>query len=196
MIQRPQRPGFRASEPLDRLFTGRAVRPQVGYLAHPPGQMRFQRRPTGEDMAGNCVGLHIADAPLVLALGASPVRCAGPRPEAPVAGKGQQPIIEANFPGDSIMVLHQRPRVVEQHLLRHAAEVIKGAFDSVKPGRLALVPKRPDITPPRIPERRLKQMRRTGSPLSVIRVSPKSICSCRPGGVSNRTVARASARSA
>ena len=52
-------------------------------------------------------------------------------------------------------------------------------------------------TAPRIAERRHKQVQLRHRPPPIdTRVSPKSICSCRPGGVSKRSVARASAAKA
>jgi hypothetical protein len=37
------------------------------------------------------------------------------------------------------MVLDQRPRIVEQHLVRHSAKAPERALDAVEPGRLHLV---------------------------------------------------------
>ena len=70
------------------------------------------------------------------------------------------------------MAHHQRSGVVDQHLLRHAPEV-SSAATSVATNRCT----------------------RTGSSATGTRSSPKSICRCRPGGVSNRSVAFDSAAS-
>ena len=56
------------------------------------------------------------------------------------------------------MVLDQRPRIVEQHLLRHPAKAPERAFHAIEPGRLPLVPKGPYKRPPRIAQCRHKQM--------------------------------------
>ena len=99
----------------------------VGDLAHPPGEMRLERRPAGEAAARDRVVLHVADAALVLALGPRPVRRAGPRPEAPVAREGVQPRVEPHLARRRVVMLDQRPGVVEQHLLRNAAEMARSA---------------------------------------------------------------------
>jgi len=58
---------------------------RIGDLAHPPVKMRLERGPAVEAAPGDRVVLDVADAALVLALGARPVRRAGPRPKTPVA---------------------------------------------------------------------------------------------------------------
>lgn len=64
-VNRLQRRRLVALEPRKRRLAGRAVRPPIGDLAHPPLEMGFERRPTGKDMAGDRVALDIADAALV-----------------------------------------------------------------------------------------------------------------------------------
>ena len=86
-VQRTQRGGFVALKADARRLLGRAVAPQVGHLARPAHQMRLQRRPTVEAVAGQRVALHVFDAALVLALGPRPIRRAGARGEVPVPGK-------------------------------------------------------------------------------------------------------------
>jgi hypothetical protein len=82
----------------------------------------------------------------------------------------------------------------EQHLFGNPAKVPEGALDTGKPTLLALVAKRPDIKPPREqPSVATNRYTFTFSSPIVTRRSPKSICSCLPGGVSKRTVASASA---
>lgn len=56
------------------------------------------------------------------------------------------------------MVIDQRPRVVEQHLLRHPAKAPEGALNAVQPGRLPLVPVGLHIGPPRVAQRRYEQV--------------------------------------
>src|SRR6516225_131430 len=125
---------------LDRCFTSGAMDAGVGDLAHPPGKMRLQFRPAGELMAGNRIVLDVADAALVLALGACPVRCASPRREAPITGKGAEPWVEGDLAGNRVVAVDQGPGIVEEHFLRHAAEVAKRRLDAVKPNRLPLMP--------------------------------------------------------
>ena len=52
---------------------------------------------------------------------------------------------------------HQRPRVVDQHLPGHAAEVLERALEAAEPRRLPLVPERRHIAPPRVAQRRHEQ---------------------------------------
>src|SRR6266851_5156130 len=89
-IKRPERRRLLLLETHQRHLAGGAVNPPVGDLAHPPVEMRLERRPARESMAGNGVALDVADAALVLALGAGPIRRASVRMEAPIAGKGVQ----------------------------------------------------------------------------------------------------------
>src|SRR5690606_16158855 len=141
-VERPQGAGLVAPEPLDWCLAGGAVHAPVGDLARPPRQMRLERRPAGEAVAGDGVALHIADAALVLALGARPVRRAGARPEAPVAGEGLQPGIELDLPGERVMVLDQGAGVVQEDLLGNPREGAERRLDAVEPGRLPLVAER------------------------------------------------------
>ena len=120
--------------------------------------MRLERLPALESVPRDGVALHVADAALVLALGPGAVGRAGPRPEPPVAGEGLEPIVEGHFPRRRIVQRHQRPGVVEQHLLGNATEVAKRRLDPVEPGRLPLVPERLHIGPPRVAERRHEQV--------------------------------------
>jgi hypothetical protein len=45
-----------------------------------------------------------------------------------------QPLVETDFAGGRIMVIDQRPRIVEQHLLRHPAKAPQRALHAVEPG--------------------------------------------------------------
>src|SRR6266853_6905232 len=109
-------------------------------------------------MTGDGVALDVADAALVFPLGARPIRGAGVWPETPVAGKGVKAIIETHLAGRRVVVVDQRPRIVEQHLLRHPAKPAERAFHAVEPGRLPLMPERPHKWPPRIAQCRYEQM--------------------------------------
>jgi len=64
-----------------------AMHPDVGDLARPSVEMRLECRPARKDVTGNGVALDVADAALVLALGARPIRRAGPRPETPSSAR-------------------------------------------------------------------------------------------------------------
>jgi hypothetical protein len=55
-----------------------------------------------------------------------------------------QAFVETHLPGGRIMVIDQRPGVVEHHLLRHPVKAPEGALQPVEPGRLPLVPKGSD----------------------------------------------------
>jgi hypothetical protein len=78
--------------------------------------------------------------------------------EAPVVGKGEQTLVEPHLAGGRVMVIHQRPRIVEQHLLRHPGKALERPLHPVKPRRLPLVPKGADKRPSRIAQGRHKQM--------------------------------------
>ena len=56
-------------------------------------------------------------------------------------------------PPGSTEVQNQRPRVVEQHLTRHAAESCERALDPGKPAVLLLVPERANMQPAGITQR-------------------------------------------
>jgi hypothetical protein len=75
-----------------------------------------------------------------------------------MAGKRVQPVIETHFARNRVMMVDQRPSVVEQHLPRYPAKALEPPFQAIKPRRLALMPEGPHKHPPRIPQRRDKQM--------------------------------------
>ncbi len=157
-VDRAQDRRLGSREALDRLLAGGAVDVPVGDLAHPPAEMRFQRRPAEERVPGDRIALDVADAALVLALRARPVRGAGPRPEAPVIGEGREPLVEADLARRCVVMIDQRPGVVEQHLARHPAEVPERRLDAVEPGRLPVVAEGLDEYPARIAQRRHEQV--------------------------------------
>ena len=94
-----------------------------------------------------------------------------------------------------IVPVHQGVGVVEQDLLGHAAESLESSLNSLKPILLRLTPDARTCSRREWPKVATKRCTRTGTPAIVTRRSPKSICSCCPGGVSKRTVARTAARS-
>jgi hypothetical protein len=87
--------------------------------------MRLELSPARKAVASDRIVFHVADAALVLPFRSRPVGSAGPRPEAPVAGEGVQALVEAHLACRRVMVLDQRPSVVEQHRLRHVAKIAK-----------------------------------------------------------------------
>jgi hypothetical protein len=113
-----------------------------------------------------------------------------------MASEREQPGVEHYRARLGIVIRDEGSRIVEQHLLGHAAEGEKRALELVEPALLALVAQGPHVRPARVAERG-DANRKTlilRPPISTSR-SPKSICSWRPAAVSKRTVARASARS-
>ncbi len=156
-VQRPQRRGLAPLEPLERRLAGRAVDPNIRDLACPGRKMRLEGRPARKAPAGDRVALDVADAALVLALGACSIRRAGPRPEAPVLGESVQPGVEPYLARRCVVSLDQGPRIVEQHLLGRAAERRERALDAGKPALLRLAATRPHMQPPRETECRHEQ---------------------------------------
>ena len=130
----------------------------VGNLPVPSLEVRDERTPAREATPGDRVALHIADAALILALGARPIGSAGPGLEAPIPGKGVQPAIEADFPGRGVMVLDQGAGIVEQDFRRHAPEPEEARLHPLEPVQLALAKRGTDVHPTRISERRDEQM--------------------------------------
>jgi hypothetical protein len=122
------------------------------------------------------------------------------RAKAPVAGERAQPLVELHLTGLRVVMGHQGAGVVQQHFFGHPAEVAKRPFHAVEPGALALMVERLHVAAPGVPERghphseQGAETRSSSPPISTRRV-PKSICSCCPGAVSKRTVARAAAAS-
>ena len=92
-------------------------------LALPPRQMRLQSRPALEAVSCDGVPLDVAYAALVLPLRPGPVWRASARSEPPIGGERLEPVVELDLARGRVVMDHQRPRVVDQHLLRHAAQV-------------------------------------------------------------------------
>jgi hypothetical protein len=76
--------------------------------------------------------------------------------KAPIAGQGEQAFVETHLPAGRVMVIDQRPGIVEQHLPRHPGKVPECAVQAVKPGRLPLMPEGPDKRTPRVAQCRHK----------------------------------------
>ena len=89
-------------------------------LALPPRQMRLQSRPALEAVSCDGVPLDVAYAALVLPLRPGPVWRASARSEPPIGGERLEPVVELDLARGRVVMDHQRPRVVDQHLLRHA----------------------------------------------------------------------------
>jgi hypothetical protein len=155
---RAQRASLRSPKAFDRHLTGRAVHPLVGNIADPSVEVSLQCRPALEVSPGDRVLLHIANAALVLAFGARSIRRAGPRPKIPMLGKGVQSGIELDLAGGPVVARDQPAIIVEQHLFGDPAEMTKCPLDTGKPTLLALVAERPHIEPPRVAQRRHKQV--------------------------------------
>ena len=103
-----------------------------------------------------------------------------------------QPVIELNRSAHRVVARYERPWIVHQHFLRHTAEGRECDLEPGKPMLLPLGPERSHMKPSRVAERCQTTNALTfAPPISTRR--PKSICSWRPGGLSNRVVARASA---
>ena len=69
-------------------------------------------------------------------------------------GKGVQSGMQHDLPARRIMMQDQRSRIVEQHLLRHAAEAAEGALHAIEPAVLPLVAVGAHMQLARIAERR------------------------------------------
>jgi len=147
-VERLQQACLLPAEPVDGRLAGRAVRPRNGEFAQPAGEMRFERRPVGEAMPSDRVALNVAYPALVLALGAGPIRREGLGREIPLASEGVGPLVESHLARLCIVVIGQRPGVVELHLAPHAAEVPERALQPLEPRRLPLVPERLHVSPP------------------------------------------------
>ena len=152
-----------------RRLCRRPMAAHVGHLSLPAHKVGRQGLPTGEDVAGQRVLLHIAHAVLVLALGLGPEGRAGLGRETPMPGKGQQAFVERHFTRLHVMRENQRPGVIQQHLARDAAEVGKGAFQARQPGRLSLVAKGRHISEPRIAQCRHEHMHLLPGPIDLYR---------------------------
>jgi hypothetical protein len=77
------------------------VRAHVRDLAHPSGEMRLERRPADEAVAGDGIVFDVADATLVLALGPCPVRSMSgvlPATSAATALPAPQPKVQPMWP--------------------------------------------------------------------------------------------------
>src|SRR3954470_19835097 len=147
-------------------------------------------------MTGDRILLHVADAVLRLALRARPIWRAGARTEAPMLCEGYKLVVELNRPAHRVVAHDKRAWVIHQHFLGYTAEGGECALEPGKPVLLLLGPERSHMEPSRMSERRHEHECLDLGSADLAQTSPKSICSWRPGGVSNRVVASASAFSA
>ena len=130
------------------------MHPRIRDLAGPGRKVRFHLRPGGKAAPGDRVPLDVADATLVLALGARPIRCAGADTELPMARECVQPGMQHHLTAGRVVVQDQRLGSVEQNVARHAAERPEGALQSIEPTFLPLVTIRPHMQPARVAEGR------------------------------------------
>jgi transposase len=99
--------------------------------------------------------------------------------------------------GATTMMVDQRPRIVQQHFLRHPTKAPERAFHAVEPGRLPLVPKGSYKRPPRIAQCRHEQMHPYRVAADCYMMRPRARCASTNGctrlratGASGRTPAR------
>lgn len=111
----------------------------ASHLTHPPVQVLLQVSPGLEGVARHGVALDVAHAAFVLALGVGTVGGAGHGPESPVMCQCPEPIIEDHLSAGCVVVLHQRPGVIDQDLPGNTPEVLQRRLDPAKSGRLVLV---------------------------------------------------------
>ena len=146
--------GLVTIEAIPRRFTGCAVDAKVGDVARPGVEMPLHLRPGRKAAPRDRIPLHVADAPLVLALRSRAIRRTGADPEPPMLGEGMKPRVQHHLPTRCIMVQDQRACVVEQHLPRNPAEGLKRAFQAREPAVLLLVSESANMKTARIAERR------------------------------------------
>ena len=96
----------------------------IGDLTHPPSDMLLQRIPRRKGMSGNAVGLHVADIPLILALGPSSGWLAGDDRQRPVAQELFKSGIQAKVASDPVVSMHHRCWIINQQMPWHAPKVL------------------------------------------------------------------------
>ena len=143
-------PFFIAEEPIQGPLARGAMDSYVGHLAHPPTQVRLERFPALEGMAGDGIALHVADAVLVLALGSGSKGSAGTRTETPVGSEGAESIREHDLAGLHVVAFDELARVVDEQLLGEATEVPPRGLDAHQPVVLPFVVERLHERAPRI----------------------------------------------
>ena len=67
-------------------------------------------------------------------------------------------IVEPDLPGLTVVIVDQGLGVVQQQLVRHAAEVAQGVFQALQPRRLALVQEHGDVAAAAVAQRRDEQV--------------------------------------
>ena len=104
------------------------------------------------------IAFYVLHAALDLAFGARPIRLAGARGEAVVAGE----VLEQRMPQHLVLAAaqHQGARIIVQAVQGHAAEKAKCALVAVEQGRQPLVAISAREQPARIAQREHEQMDR------------------------------------
>jgi len=147
-------------------------------------------RPTLElAIADEEVVLDVAHHPFILALRLRPGRTTGLRDEAVVTGQIEKPWMEPDEAATR-MLEYRRLLIVHQDLARHTAEPLKAPDESFIGVRGVFAVRAPKMKPPGEPQRVDEEVTVVSAPAIRVRCSPQSLCNCRPGAVSNRTVAR------
>src|SRR5260370_12930512 len=128
---------------------------QVGDLGAPALEPAVEFLPRGEAPTRQRIALDVLHPALDLALGARPVRLAGPRGEAVVTGK----VLEQRMPQYLVLAApqHQRARIVVQAAERHAATVSKRALVAGEQSGQPFVAIPPGQQTPRIAQREHEQ---------------------------------------
>jgi hypothetical protein len=139
-----------ALEALHRPLTCGAVDPPVRLL-EPASELLLEVGVVQEGAAVEEVSANEAHGPLDLALGAGPIGAAGPRLEAPVAGKAAELRIHDELAAVKAEVgLHHGPGLVEEEVLRDAPEGRKRALQTLEEGAHVLAAEETDPEEPRV----------------------------------------------
>src|SRR5205823_3672798 len=143
---------------------------------------------TGSARRSSARRRRIANHALVFALGAGPVGPAGPRGEAVVSGQVEKALIELGGLPICPELQDRRLLVIHQHLARHTAEVLQAA-DQPFVGVLGVfLVGAPEVKTARVAQRVDDEMHLEDFPASSVVTTDQSLCNCRPGSVSKRTV--------
>jgi hypothetical protein len=120
-----------AIEPRARRLVRGAVHARIGHAREPVRALLRQIRVIEERAAVDEILAEIPDGPLHFAFGLRPVRPAGAWREAPMVGKPQELEVVHECPTLQPEVSRDhRPHLIEQQLLRHAAEREEGLLQA------------------------------------------------------------------